>query len=174
MFEQNEFVAAPSDSAYAPVQPQAAAQASGLRGTLHDGHFIPPKAVVPEPQDMSGYGMAGYAPAQSGYNLRPPTPGAGQQAAAVKKTPSLFERITSGVRQAARSMDMDDDIGADDGSQQAATGTGGGGFHNSLRAAPRVAENPAQGQLNIDAPSAERKQAEGDLDIPAFLRRQAN
>ena len=44
----------------------------------------------------------------------------------------------------------------------------------ALRAAPRVTENPAQGQLNIDAPAASRNKNADDLDIPAFLRRQAN
>lgn len=179
MFEQQEFVAAPVEQApvqtYAVQQPQTQ-QAAGMRGTLHDGHFIPPKAIVPEPQDpVSNYGMSGYGAAQQpaqGYNLRPPTPGAGQAATAAKKTPSLFERITSGVRNAARQIEMEEE--GDHGSAQAATGTGGGGFHSSLRAAPRVSEAPAQGQLNIEAPSAVRAKNEDELDIPAFLRRQAN
>ncbi|MFA5593527.1 MAG: cell division protein FtsZ [Micavibrio sp.] len=173
MFEQQEFTPA-AQTAPSPQHQQA----SGLRGTLHDGHFIPPKAVIPEPQDPAGgYGMGGgyTAPAQAGhgYHLRPPTPGAGQ--AERKKTPSLFERITSGVRHAARQIEMEEGAVADDyqgGTQR--TGTGGGGFHNSLRAAPRIAENPAQGQLNIDAPAASRPKNEEELDIPAFLRRQAN
>lgn len=195
MFEQQEFEA-PADMAAvqayarqyvpqpAPVQQpvQQTAQASGLRGTLHDGHFIPPKPVVPEPQEpVSPYGMTGFA-AQSqaqGYNLRPPVPGASAQEAASKKPPSLFERITSGVRHAAQQVRQAEEAVVDEttnytggGVQQQATGTGG--FHASLRATPRSFENPAQGQLNIDAPAATRAQAEGDLDIPAFLRRQAN
>jgi cell division protein FtsZ len=40
----------------------------------------------------------------------------------------------------------------------------------SSNAVPQAA---AQGQLNIDAP-AKPKQSEDELDIPAFLRRQAN
>lgn len=187
MFEQQEFAPAqaaeqqPAPSYAAPQQPvqQQPAQATGLRGTLHDGHFIPPKAVVPEPQDpASNYQMGGFIPVQQpgqqGYSLRPPVPGATQQqATAIKKTPSLFERITSGVRHAARHIEQQDDEG-DTGSAQAATGTGGGGFHASLRATPRPAESPAQGQLNIDSPSASRARSEEELDIPAFLRRQAN
>jgi cell division protein FtsZ len=199
MFEQQEFVAAPAPAApeMAPVQayaqqvlPQAApvqqpvAQAAGLRGTLHDGHFIPPKPIVPEPQEpVSSYGMTGYtAQAQQGYNLRPPVPGAStlQQQQERKKTPSLFERITSGVRNVQRHVEeavAPADEPYEDGGmqqQQVATGTGGGGFHASLRATPRIAENPAQGQLNIDAPAASRVKSEEELDIPAFLRRQAN
>jgi cell division protein FtsZ len=177
MFEQQEF--APASHEQAPVQTYAAQrqtnQATGLRGTLHDGHFIPPKAIMPEPQEpASSYGMGGFAqqPGQ-GYNLRPPVPGASSQQQATKKTPSLFERITSGVRHAARHADEDQ---GDTGSAQAATGTGGGGgFHSSLRASPRPSENPAQqGQLNIDAPAATRAKGEEELDIPAFLRRQAS
>lgn len=183
MFEQSEFVApqaaplvqapAPSVEAQAPQQQSYAPQAHGMRGTLHEGHFIPPKAILPEQQDppaMSGYGMGGYAQQAQGYNLRPPVPGA--NAAERKKSPSLFERITSGVRHAARAIESEDDTDTDTGSAQAATGTGG--FHSTLRANPRPSDAPAQGQLNIDAPSAARPKGEEELDIPAFLRRQAN
>ena len=180
MFEQQEFVT-PSEQApvqsYATNQYAQAPQASGLRGTMHEGHFIPPKAIVAEQKDMtsSSYAMGGFAPApqgQAGYNLRPPVPGATH--AEKKKTPSLFERITSGVRKEFSQPRQETVDESDDGSAQAATGTGGGGFHTSLRAAPRPMENPAQGQLNIDAPAATRAKGEEELDIPAFLRRQAN
>ncbi len=190
MFEQQEFVAAPAApveqpaiQTYAQQQPQQPLnqQAAGLRGMLHEGHFIPPKPIMPEPQEpVPGFGAAGYTQqqAQQGYNLRPPVPGANAQAAAVKKTPSLFERITSGVRrehaprQPEQQPQMDDNYQGGGAGQQVAVG--GGGFHTSLRASPRLSENPAQGQLNIDAPSATRAKSEEELDIPAFLRRQAN
>ena len=147
-----------------------------MRGTLHDGHFIPPKPVVPEPQDVPvSYGAA-QASSGQGYNLRPPVPGATAQAAQVerKKAPSLFERITSGVRRFEQGGQEEDYIDATSGSGNAGAATGTGGFHAGLRAAPRVTENPAQGQLNIDAPAASRNKNADDLDIPAFLRRQAN
>jgi cell division protein FtsZ len=187
MFEQQEFTASVSPMmAPAPEQPYAQpqqqqmpvaqAQASGMRGTLHDGHFIPPKPITPEPQDTmnSSYGSYGSAQQTQGYNLRPPVPGGSremaQQQAERKKTPSLFERITNGVRRygdAAREDEMD--LASDtDGEVQSS-----GGF-SGLRAAPRVSEAPAvQGSLNIDSPASARKSAD-DLDIPAFLRRQAN
>ena len=180
MFEQQEFAPAAADVApvqsYAAAQPQPATnQATGLRGTLHDGHFIPPKAITPEPQEpVSSYAMGGFVAQQSqqGYNLRPPVPGANAQAER-KKTPSLFERITSGVRQAARHASEEEvHYAPDEAPQQAATGTGG--FHSSLRAAPRVSENPAQSALDLNAPAASRAKGEEELDIPAFLRRQAN
>ena len=193
MFEQQEFAAPAPISApvleqapvqvYAQQQPvQQASQAAGLRGTLHDGHFIPPKPIVPEPQEpVSPYGMTGYAAqqaAQQGYNLRPPVPGA--NAAERKKTPSLFERITSGVRNAhARHVEESQQVAEDPfttggGVEQQQVATGTGGFHSSLRATPRAMEAPVQNQLNLDAPAASRAKSEEELDIPAFLRRQAN
>lgn len=173
MFEQQEFTPAQASmiETQAAVAPQT--QAAGMRGTLHDGHFIPPKPIIPEPQDVQANAY-GHAPQQSqGYTLRPPVSAGQQQQAERKKTPSLFERITSGVRRHTESHDDEDtyiDTTSSSGGGSQATGTGG--FHG-LRAAPRVSENPAQGQLNIDAPSAARK-SEDELDIPAFLRRQAN
>ncbi len=175
MFEQQEFAPVQEQvpvQAYAATQPVSQASAAGLRGTLHEGSFIPPKPVMPEPQEnLSGFGASSYAAQQTaqqatGYNLRPPVPGA--STAERKKTPSLFERIT-GVRRDQASVP---DEASDPGSIEAATGTGG--FQPGLRAMPRIAENPAQGQLNIDAPAASRPKGEEELDIPAFLRRQAN
>jgi cell division protein FtsZ len=160
----------------APVQQQTS-QAAGLRGTIQDGSFIPPRAIEPEPQmPVSAYGGA-YAPQpqqhqpvqQRGYNLQPPVPGANQGER--KKSPSLFERITSGVRRDhSRQEEGSDDIYGGNGGGQAAAS--GGGFH--MRAAPRLSEAPAQGQLNIDAPAAAPRSREDELDIPAFLRRQAS
>jgi len=190
MFEQHEFTpSVPQQQQSEPQQPvqqyaqqqMQTTQATGLRGTLHDGHFIPPKAIIPEPQDHapSSYGGAygsgqQTATAGQGYNLRPPVPGA--NSAERKKTPSLFERITSSVRghSAAPSRTTEEDVFDASGgnTQQAATGTGG--YHSALRAAPRIADAPAQGQLNIDSPAATRAKNEEELDIPAFLRRQAN
>ncbi len=57
--------------------------------------------------------------------------------------------------------------------------SGSGGDNGGLRASPRQTFHqvpPQQGSLNIDAPVATRPgpQVEDELDIPAFLRRQAN
>jgi cell division protein FtsZ len=187
LFEQQEFV--PS---------YATAQAGGMavRGSLHQGQFIPPAPVIPEPQDVrpSGYGpqfnVPQYASAPqaaqqqapqpypgsgSGLVLRPPVPGVHQQASAAgtverKKTPSLFERITSGVSAHVRRDETADDQG------QGGDTSSAGGFHSGLRArSPAPAAAPSQGRLNIDSPAAPRAaEGENDLDIPAFLRRQAN
>ena len=73
MFEQQEFVPPqqaeqPAVQSYAQQQAQQAAyqqQAAGLRGTLHDGHFIPPKPLYAEQQEpASSYG--GGFPLQGG------------------------------------------------------------------------------------------------------------
>src|SRR5690606_20603613 len=97
----------------------------------------------------------------AGLVLRPPVPGA--HAAERRKTPSLFERITGVHRQ--------DEQGGEGGQQQ---GSGGGGVHGLT--ARRAPDRPAQGSLNIDSPAAppRQRQSEDELDIPAFLRRQAN
>ena len=83
-----------------------------------------------------------------------------------RRAPSLFERITTGV---GRLTHMDD--GHEETGSSSAGSTGG--FHGGLRA-ERAPDAPSQGQLNIDSPSAPRAKNEDDLDIPAFLRRQAN
>lgn len=166
LFEQNEF-AAPQRSVASAV----ASMGTTLRGATYQGSFIPPQPIVPARADVqvsaSGYATsyAVQAPAQAqvGYNLKPPVPG--QNAAERKKTPSLFERITSAV---VHRHQEDEDLG---GSEEAAQGTTSAG---GMRATPRLAEAPSQGRLNIDAPASARPQSEDELDIPAFLRRQAN
>ncbi len=165
LFEQNEFVAS---AHHAPMANAVAAAGSSLRGTTYQGSFIPPQPVQPARAEMQvsagGYASSyGQAPAQVGYNLRPPVPG--QNAAERKKTPSLFERITSAV---VNRHHEEDDLAGD---EESAQGTAAAG---SMRATPRLAEAPSQGRLNIDAPAAARPAAEDELDIPAFLRRQAN
>jgi cell division protein FtsZ len=188
MFEQQEFA-----PVYAVAGQGGIAPSSAMRSSLHQGRFIPPAPVVPEPQDIrpTGYGpqFAGqqqhqyqqqpqaqqaqaYPGSGSGLVLRPPVPGVHNAAAAVperKKTPSLFERITGTGRR-------DDQAGDDQGQQGGGQGEStGGGFHSGLRARTPAPAAPSQGRLNIDSPSAPRPQGgENDLDIPAFLRRQAN
>jgi len=110
------------------------------------------------------------APAvSSGLVLRPPVPGA--HAHERKKSPSLFERITGVGRpdQSSETQYRDDEGSSDTGSVNA------GGFNSGLRAnkAPDAVA-PSQGQLNIDSPAAPSQKRDEDLDIPAFLRRQAN
>lgn len=196
MFEQQEFHA----STPMPAQPQTQTQSSYMRGSVHQGSFIPPSPVVPERQDDVSYAPAGqgYVPQQQqqpqqqqsmtaqrpssysqqqpmaqhettsmsvppsqGLVLRPPVPGASSMAER-RRTPSLFERITGayGSHKA-------------EGRTSTEVSEPSGGFHSDLRA-ERQMSSPSQGQLNIDSPAAPKAEGEEDLDIPAFLRRQAN
>ncbi len=205
MFEQQEFHA----SAVSAAPQVATPQNTQMRGTLHQGSFIPPSPIVPEPQEEAGYApitqpqvaqtqasqpmsaqrpvyetteaqisqpapqesiqASIQAPIQAPLQklvLRPPVPGA--VTSERRRTPSLFERIT-GAYDAYKG-------GAGSKSTQeedAQTGASSGGFHSGLRA-ERTSEAPSQGKLNIDSPAAPQANAEEDLDIPAFLRRQAN
>ncbi len=114
---------------------------------------------------------------QHGYALRPPVPGPKKRAA------SLFERFTQGLRH-------EEEVVATEGDGET---SGNAGDSGGLRASPRHAQQPSQqqtyqqsyhaasqapqqGSLNIDAPVATRPgpQVDDELDIPAFLRRQAN
>lgn len=162
------------------VQQQTFHQQQAMRGTRYNDSFIPP-APIEAPQQAvrasdTGYGPAVGAPvqyayaeapvqtqtSQGGFALRPPVPGAATQQK--KRTPSLFERFTQGLRH-------DEDESGEAGETSSGGSTGG------LRAAPRQSyQAPQQGSLNIDAPVATRPAAQMDeeIDIPAFLRRQAN
>lgn len=127
------------------------------------------------------------APA-SGLSLRPPVPGARMQQAAEERktrTPSLFERFASPLR-----YHLGVDLGGHGSEERsgeaqgsATSGSTGGVGPLGLRssAVPESAAPQGQGHLNIGAPSAPRGDlkspagnAEDELDIPAFLRRQAN
>lgn len=166
---QDEVAYAPAAASYAPAPQQAVAQERQEMPSQQEA----PSEVMSESVSgsVSGAGAgAEMQQPQSGLVLRPPVPGAAQ--AERKKTPSLFERITGSYRETEQekmqkaSEDQQDGRGESQGGNQ-------GGFHSGLRA-ERPLTAPSQGQLNIDAPAAERPRGEEDLDIPAFLRRQAN
>ncbi len=142
-----------------------------MRGTRYKDSFIPPKPAMPQaeekapmtqsqapassmPVGLSATGSAqmsvsqSSAPSASGLTLNPP-----KMREARERSPSLFERITGSVQQTLSGVVRDD---------------------SSVSSAP-VGSSSAQGSLNIDAPAAQPKEkSEDELDIPAFLRRQAN
>lgn len=198
MFQQQEFHAV-------AVKPQETnMQTSEMRARVHQGSFIPPSPVVPEPQDhvVPAPAAQNYVPQQAqaaapqqpsysapqvsrvqqqqqapvytpaqGLVLRPPVPGA--HATEKRKTPSLLERITGAygnVRHGSDAQEENTQASQTDGGGEEG---GNGGFHSGLRA-DRNNDAPSQGKLNIDSPAAPRSNNEEDLDIPAFLRRQAN
>ncbi len=160
----------------------AAAPAPVLRGVVYNESFIPPQAVeVQRAAASANYGPQfgqtdnGLAASRqqasdpsvtttgAGF-LRPPVPGAGAQK---RRTTSLFDRITGRGQE-----DQGGEGTTDAVSSSSETGSASGGFHASgLRARTDL----QQGNLAIDAPSIKVDQSiDDELDIPAFLRRQAN
>jgi len=167
---QQELVISEAASQAAPQEVQ---QEQGMRGAVYNDSFIPPMPIEPEPQRdrdaMSGYSQGGLSASRlnnevpmqplsgAGLSLKPPIPASAAQPK--KRTPSLFERFTSPLRHHER----------DEAEQQEDTdGNAGEGDSSSFHAR----QKPLQGSLNIDAPKA--TDLDDELDIPAFLRRQAN
>lgn len=169
MFEQSEF--SDTAEAYAP-------QNTALRGTTYKESFIPPKPMeadmtIPE----SGIGshissfhgehvekmIANAGEGQlSGLRLNPPKQAERQQ---VKKSPSLFERITGSVQQ---HIDNLRDEGHDLVQSRPLTGAAPSSPMDSRQTMP------SRPSLNLGAPAKPGLKIDDELDIPAFLRRQAN
>jgi cell division protein FtsZ len=166
--------------AYAPqVQPAEVQARQEVRGARMGNSFIPPRPVEP---------TGGYSSYQSQVVVPPmnhmPEPVV-TEAPARKKSASLFERITGQIR--SRLQDDDGDLAP--APQQASANEGTYYPHQAPQAQPQmqqaqpqpemrapqrsVPQNPAQGRLNIDAPSRPAEE-ENPLDIPAFLRRQSS
>lgn len=197
LFEQQDYVAheaavkkpeaasMPAPTYVAPGGTHEVASQS-VRGAVYNNAFIPPQPVEVPPESRSRDGIvAGYGPqfpglsaaraaapaepqpvqgyeqaAPQGYTLRPPVPGA--SAVPKKRGPSIFERFTSQLRHHGHDED--------DVAQESNVTT------TSVETGLRASQRPLQGSLNIEAPVASRsaEPADDELDIPAFLRRQAN
>ncbi|MFP4313388.1 MAG: cell division protein FtsZ [Alphaproteobacteria bacterium] len=162
-------------------------QNTAMRGTRYKEAFIPPKPAQPEffdevatqtkasitqpPAHMTSVATAP-APTSAQHTmapslqLNPPKMPTGER----KRAPSLFERITGSVQHT-----LDAAMGREE--QSSPTRRSAPSFHEQESQRRPLTENaPAQGSLNIDSPAAPPKSKSGDeeLDIPAFLRRQAN
>ena len=156
---QQEFAIDSVKKPAAPVEPQVqVAQAQpvqaegGARAVVHGNAFIPPRPVEVDANTRrgesyntspGGFGnlaasrrAAEEANAAPGLALRPPVPGATQQNAARKRTPSLFDRITN--------------------------------RHQAGEEQAEIVQAP------VELPSRRPEPTDDELDIPAFLRRQAN
>ena len=202
--QQEFHAVAPATTQTAPQTQTAASQkSSDMRGQVHRGSFIPPSPVVPEKQEDIVYNPAaalqGYVPTQmpvaaapilqqqiaepapvevaqetssvqptQGLVLRPPVSGTHTPVAEKRKSPSLLERITGVYGNVMNGSEAEDGEAT-----QSDESSSSGGFHSGLRA-EKTADKPSQGKLNIDSPAAAPSASEEDLDIPAFLRRQAN
>lgn len=174
MFEQSRY----TDNAEEETPSNTA-----MQGTRYKGSFIPPKpaqaeyfegnvaqasASITAPAMSAPSHAPAHVPAPS-LQLNPPKQPTPQQP---RKTPSLFERITGSVQHT-----LDAAMGRDDEPQRRSTPS----FHGAETTQTKpltggqTSPAPAQGSLNIDSPSAPAKSGgEDELDIPAFLRRQAN
>ncbi|MEM7679654.1 MAG: cell division protein FtsZ [Pseudomonadota bacterium] len=172
---------------------ESAPQNTALRGTRYKDSFIPPKPAqadknVPEQQvstqipqqpnyqvpiyaqgNNPAYGPKVTAKPRPNAKLELKPPKAPQQRkeelhAERSKTPSLFERISGSVQKAVE--DIKEEVQPNKSIRQQRVAP-------SPQQVGPLTGGPAQGSLNIDAPS-KPKSGEEDLDIPAFLRRQAN
>ena len=159
LFEQGVFAAAGQENTLA-------AQNTAMRGTRYGNSFIPPKPIEAQNPSPAYHGAPPvYVPAaatgagtSSALQLNPPKlPTGGEK----RRSPSLFERITGTVQQHLEGLREEQPQAAP--RQRVAPSAG-----HSEMAPPR----PSQGSLNIDAPA--RAKPDDELDIPAFLRRQAN
>ncbi len=159
MFEQSEFV---TESASKQIDD------ASLRGQTLDNAFIPPKPMEVDmdvPENGVGSYISGFnaqhVPEEkkkdsgTGLQLNPPAkPAVLTNVPKQERSPSLFERITGSVQTHIDSFRDDNEM---------------------IKSQPQEAsESPSQGRLNIDAPSKPAVQIDDELDIPAFLRRQAN
>ncbi|MBX2834798.1 MAG: cell division protein FtsZ [Micavibrio sp.] len=158
MFEQGEFADMDQNSGE-----EAVARNTALRGMRYNDSFIPPRPAEAAPAYISSFTGAHVPEAEmasagaSKLTLNPPKQPQ-PQAAQNRRAPSLFERITGSVSE--RLGELSDQLGSRPAVSQP----------QRQRMAPAAS---SQGSLNIDSSS---KPAAGDeqLDIPAFLRRQAN
>ena len=155
--------------AYQPVQPQAYVEQEVARGQRYQGSFIPPQPV----ESGRDRNEAWSTPTPTAYAPQPEVQAAPIMAAAPekKKSGSLFERITSGIRrEIAAVREYDQEVEQEAIAQPEYQPTAP---KVEVRATRKAPEMPAQGRLNIDAPSGPSA-GDPELEIPAFLRRQAN
>lgn len=188
MFEQHKFAEAGQGNDMSSIPRNTA-----LRGTRYNDAFIPPRPVeapsgtgsymagfhgehVPsdaspqeQPSGQSSSSAAQQAGTAPGLKLNPPRPPAGAQR---KRTPSLFERISDTVHEHLEGRRSDSQQSRPAQPRTAPSAQSAGGYDAGHGGG--VPQNASQGRLNIDAPSKPQSQSDDELDIPAFLRRQAN
>ncbi len=178
------------EASYAPVQQQPAevktnnvgqGYASPLQGQAMTQQVPVQQPTLQQPM-MQQPAAAESVPATAigGVRLNPPVPGANRTER--QRSPSLFERITGAYKGVTEALTEDmDQRSSGDTSKEDESASSSGGFHGAPNVRAPQAKNtqaaqaPSQGQLNIDSPAAApRANEDENLDIPAFLRRQAN
>ena len=152
----------------------SAPQNTALRGERYKEAFIPPRPVeveaaeleqaVSQPQSVSSGNILPSSLSQTGASHGLPLSQPRAAGAERKRTPSLFERITGTVQHHLDGIrDVREEAAPRERTAPIAQSSSG------------FSQAPSQGRLNIDAPDAKpRAAADEELDIPAFLRRQAN
>lgn len=159
---------AAQQAGYAPAQDSAAASAGFAARPFHGQAPMGGMTTQPAAQ-----------PKPTGLKLNPPQQPRPEDR---KKSASLFERFAGAYRnfrgeEAAELGHAEDEQGSATGGSEG----GSGAFFSGLR--PQRTEHqskataPVQGQLDVTVPQrpdAPKGEKPVDLDIPAFLRRQAN
>ena len=170
MFEQAEF------SGSETGEDLYASQNTILRGTRYKESFIPPKpmeADIDVPENGIGSHISSFhgehakgaqaqqrQPSSSGLQLNPPRPASPERSE--KRAPSLFERITGSVQHHI------DTLREESEAPRARPLTGDSTAAQSV-------PSPARPSLNLGSPAGKPGvKIDDELDIPAFLRRQAN
>jgi len=178
MFEQREFAQNGVETS------EALPENTAMRGTRYNDSFIPPKPVeaqVGEQPHISNFGAA-HVPEMGTAPMAPASPTAAaapklklnppaQPSPEKSRSPSLFERITGGVQEKIGEITGKSEPEQRERREPAPQFTPSQGAAASGRKPPPPL---SQGSLNIDSPSKPAAQADDELDIPAFLRRQAN
>ncbi|PCI99468.1 MAG: cell division protein FtsZ [Alphaproteobacteria bacterium] len=169
MFEQAEFSGGQGDAVQTPP-----------RGRMHNNAFIPPKPMEPDasiPDNGIGSHISSFHGAHVdgrpsevevsspvGLQLNPPKAVTSTSHEKQARTPSLLERITGTVQHHIENL-RDSDV----------VETSLPPTDNGIKQAVAAPSSPVQGSLNISAPSGKPAVSlDDELDIPAFLRRQAN
>ena len=132
-----------------------------LTAERHNEHFIPPRAVDPGPRPQSSAMSRA-----EGFAAAEPAPAPSEPAR--KKGPSLFERVTGAARRVSGYVETAMEPETPPQRAQIAP--------NPPRPQPQPAQPTPQPRLGVEpADRSKLTQADEDmLEIPAFLRRQAN
>jgi cell division protein FtsZ len=166
------YMASPTTPRYVAPQQMNPAPAYHAPQAMASSVMAPTMPTAPVQQTaQSSVATSNIDPMAQGLVLRPPVPAVQSTVAPPerRRTPSLLERITGAYGNMMHGEDRDEN--QTDDKTETTSGESSGGFKSGLTAEKNT-ESPSQGQLNIDSPAAPAK--EDDLDIPAFLRRQAN
>lgn len=197
LFEQSEFAASEANTAlrgtrykdaFIPPKPIEAPREEAAAQAFHTQSQVPQQAQVRhQPLFQQSPQKAVQGEPASSLQLNPPRLPVSEPK---KRTPSLFERITGTVQEHIEGITNRTENAPQQRQAQPRKAPSATAqpqqqpkAQPQMRQQTQVQQQPpkaapplSQGSLNIDAPSkpAVQGEEEGDFDIPAFLRRQAN